>query len=194
MELSDEVLIAHYREDGDEASLALLVERYVPLVYSFVYRLCRNKAEAEDIVQEVFVRAWKNLGKYRLGSSFKSWLLTIAHNRTIDYLRKKRELTFSDFDTSTGENVLVDTLADAALLADEAAVRAADREVLEAALSQLASNYREVLLLRYEDDLTFEEIGKVLKKPLHTVKSQHRRALIKLRELLAAPNNTATSL
>lgn len=193
---SDGQLISDYLK-GDEKSLEILIGRYLKPVYSFVYRHIGNKEEAENITQEVFIKAWRNLHKfnpkrnfasYRIEGSdagFKTWIFSIARNVSIDWLRKKKTIPFSKFENEKGENALVDTLADSASLPDEIFEKAATAKVLNSAMRQLPPQYRMVLFLRYNDDFTFQEISEVFKESINTIKSRHRRALIMLKKMLA---------
>ena len=180
MEKDDKQLISEYL-NGDEKALGYLVERYLKDVYNFAYKLTNDLQASEDITQESFVKAWKNIRKYRHESNFRTWIFSIARNTAVDWLRQKKDLTFSTFEDAQGENKFVDTLVDARLLPDELFEQAENIKLVEGLLIQLDPRYREVLTLRYTSDLTFEEIGKILHRPLHTVKSQYRRALIALR-------------
>jgi RNA polymerase sigma-70 factor (ECF subfamily) len=178
--------------DGDAGAFSVLVGRYSRDVYGFVFFMAKNVSDAEDITQETFVKVWKNLKKFKPEQRFKSWLMTIARNTTIDYIRKRRHAVFSDFDDEEGSNAIVETLADDERLADEIASIAESAEQTTEAVSKLSDIYRSVLALRYESGLSFEEISKILKKPVNTVKSQHRRALIALRKIVtdeSAPKN-----
>lgn len=182
MEKDDKTLIVDSVE-GDDEALAELVRRYVKPVYNFVYRFAgNNKEEAEDIAQETFFKMWRNLKKYRAGENFKTWLFTIARNTAYDHLRKKKNFVFSDFDTE--DTLFEDTISDAEPLADEVFTLAESKEFLAKAMSELSPQFREVLLLHYDHELTFDEIGKILDEPLNTVKSRHRRAIESLREIL----------
>ena len=169
--------------DGDTGAFSVLVERYSRDVYGFAFFMAKDKSDAEDITQETFVKVWKNLKKFKPEQRFKSWLLAIARNTTIDYIRKRRHAVFSDFDDEEGSNVIVETLADEERLADEVAELAESAEHTAEAVKKLPDIYRSVLAFRYEGGLSFEEISKILKKPVNTVKSQHRRALIALRKV-----------
>ena len=181
MKKDDEQLITAYLE-GDEKALGILVDRYLKDVYNFAFKLTGDLHVAEDIAQDSFVKAWKNIRRYRQGSNFLTWLFAITRNTAIDWLRQKKEATFSSFENVDGENRFVETLTDLEPLPDELLVRAEDKNYIEALLIQLNPTYREVLTLRYTSNLTFEEIGEILRRPIHTVKSQHRRALIALRK------------
>lgn len=185
MERDDAQLVTEYLE-GDDASLSFLVDRYVNDVYNFTLRLTGDKHAAEDITQEAFIKAWKNIRSFRIGGSFKAWLFTIARNTAIDVLRQKRDVAFSAFENAQGENVLAAALADGAPLPEDLLVQAEDVAYVQSLLMELDPLYRDVLTLRYEHDLTFEQIGAALKRPLHTVKSQHRRALAALLRLAEA--------
>jgi RNA polymerase sigma-70 factor (ECF subfamily) len=178
--------------NGDTGAFSVLVERYSRDVYGFAFFMAKDKSDAEDITQETFVKVWKNVKKFKPEQRFKSWLLTIARNTTIDYIRKRRHAVFSDFDDEEGSNAIVETLADEERLADEVAELAESAGDTADAVKKLPDIYRSVLALRYEGGLSFEEISKILKKPVNTVKSQHRRALIALRETMitdSAPND-----
>jgi RNA polymerase sigma factor (sigma-70 family) len=183
---SDEQLIADYLE-GEEKALGALVDRYLGDVYTFAVKLTRDTQAAEDITQESFTKAWKNMRKFVPGNSFRGWLFSIVRNTAIDFLRKKKEVAFSTFETTPeGENVFVESLADTGPLQDELLARAEDARYIETLLAQINPEYREVLALRHASDMTFGEIGKSLKRPLHTVKSQYRRGLAAVRRLLEA--------
>lgn len=186
MEKTDEQLISDYLE-GNENALAILIDRYLGDAYTFAVRLTANTQAAEDITQESFTKAWKNMRKFVPGNSFRGWLFSIVRNTAIDLLRKKKDVPFSAFETTAeGENVLLATLADTGPLPDELLARAEDARYLEMLLGQINPEYREVLTLRHTSNMTFDEIGKVLHRPLHTVKSQYRRGLVALRRLLEA--------
>lgn len=184
---TDRQLIARYLA-GDASSLEILFARYLRATYGFVYHYVGNAHDAEDITQEAFVRAWRNLRKFDRRKNFKTWMFSIAKNAAIDVLKKKKPAAFSDFDTDEGDNVIAETFADVAPLPDALLERKDIAGVLASAMGQLSPNYRAVLSLRYTDRMNFREIGEVLGAPLHTVKSRHRRALLALKKSLTAEN------
>jgi RNA polymerase sigma-70 factor (ECF subfamily) len=183
MDKSDEDLIADYLA-GDKGAFDELTRRHLKPVYSFALRFLGQKEEAEDIAQETFVKAWSNLAKYNAQkSSFKTWVLRIARNASIDFLRKKKHIPLSQFEHE-GENVLAETVPDAAPLAEELFAKGEDSASLARALQVLPPRHRELFVLYYTNELTFEQIGEMLGEPANTVKSRHRRALLTLRKHL----------
>ena len=169
--------------DGNTPSFELIVNRYLNQVYNFIYRLCGNREESNDISQDVFIKIWKNLGKFDSKQNFKTWIFTIARNATIDWLRKKRNILFSDLDSE--DFIFEENIADIEPLQDELFQNKELKILLDNALNKLSFNYREVVLLHLVEGLTFEDISIVIKKPTNTVKSQYRRALIDLRKILS---------
>jgi RNA polymerase sigma-70 factor (ECF subfamily) len=183
MELTDEQLVIAFRE-GDGQALEQLIQRYLKPVYSFLHRLSGNAQDADDISQEVFVKVWKNLGKYNVERPFRPWLFRIAKNAATDFFRKKKLVPFTDFDQEEGTNPVTDSLADLGPLPDELLASQQAGEKLMDCLQGLPLIYREVLLLRNNDHYSFLEIAEILNQPLNTVKSRHRRGLIMLRDRL----------
>ena len=167
---------------GDGAAFAILVERYTSPVYKFSYRYVRNGADAEDIAQEAFLRAWKNLKSFDASKSFTTWLFTIAKNASLDLIKKKKPMLFSAIgdEDETIENALAPYIAEPsrqAELFDQAVLK----ENLDVALGKLPPHYRNVMVLRYRENLKFREIAETLHEPIDTVKSRHRRGLALLK-------------
>ncbi|MEK7078290.1 MAG: RNA polymerase sigma factor [Patescibacteria group bacterium] len=154
MDENDKQLVSSYIK-GEEKALEELVSRHLKPVYNFVYRISGSKKDAEDITQETFIKVWRKIKKYNPDKNFKTWLFTIARNTAIDWLRKKRDIIFSNFEDSEGGNYLENELIDPNPLPDKIFAQAEDQEFVENLLRQLAPIYREVLILKYANDLTF---------------------------------------
>jgi RNA polymerase sigma-70 factor (ECF subfamily) len=180
---NDEDLIAAYVR-GDESAFERLVERNLRSVYSFAVRFVGSKNDAEDIAQDTFVKVWKNLKQYsRQSARFRTWLMRVARNTAIDYLRKRKHIPFSKFEDDEGQNFLTDTPDDSPL-PEELLMLAQDKKEAERMILKLSPPYREVLLLYYGNDLTFEDVAAILDTSVNTIKSRHRRAIAILRNLL----------
>ncbi len=178
---NDAELMAEYLS-GDEEALNMVISNNLSLVYSAVYFMIGNQGDAEDVTQETFLKLWKNAGKYKKEKSFRAWLLTIARNTARDFLRKRKNFVFSDFEKEDGSNLFVENLSDQEPLPDEIFWREENKKIMEEALTKLSFAEREVVVLRYTSNMTFEEIGEIVGRPLDTVKSQHRRALIQIKK------------
>ncbi|OGN28160.1 MAG: hypothetical protein A3A33_02285 [Candidatus Yanofskybacteria bacterium RIFCSPLOWO2_01_FULL_49_25] len=183
---TDQRLIAAYLKKGDEQSLEELVRRYLPLVYGFVRNYTGNDDCAADIAQETFVKAWRNLKKFDRSKSFKTWIFTIAKNTAIDWLKKKRDVSFSSLeaDRTEEDQAFIDRIHDSQPSPAELTARGMEQRRLSLAMAQLPVAYNSVLNLRHYSELTFREIGIRLKQPLNTVKSRYRRGLALLKKLL----------
>lgn len=184
-----------------EFNIQTIITTYTKPLYSFCVRLIGNPDDAQDVVQDIFIKVWKHRASFdpSRDASLKTWIFTIARNTCYDYLRKKKQTPFSAMnflfkqqsDDETGAD-FEDLLIDESPQADELFIEKENREQVEKALTHLSPTYREVVILHYTEGMTFEEISKVVGKPLNTVKSQHRRALATMKTALIGnyKNNT----
>ena len=176
----DNLFVKRYL-DGDQNSLKLLIDKYTPVIYNFSSRFV-GVDQAKDVTQEVFIKVWKNIKRFdKEKAQFKTWIFTVSRNTITDYLRKKKTIPFSNV---LEEDLIEENIKDEADLPDEVSQKLQDKEMLLKVLEEIPILYREVLILHYQEDLTFREIGEVLGKPLNTVKSYHQRAIITLHQKL----------
>lgn len=168
---------------GNEDAFNILVNRYLKSVYNFLFQLVRDIPVCEDLTQETFVKAWKNIKKFDTEKSFKTWIFTIAKNTAYDYFKKKKTIPFSNFINEDGNNRL-DNVAENNILPDEILARKDIAKEMEEKLKEIPEKYRIILTLRYKEDFSLLEISEILKVPYNTVKSGHSRALGKLREVM----------
>lgn len=177
----DEELISKYIE-GDDDSFRILINRYTSSIYNFVYRFVGGN-NAPDITQDVFIKVWRNIRNFDVEkSSFKTWLFSIARNTTIDYLRKKKAINFSDLNSE--DFIFEENIIDENPLSDEEISKLEEKKIINEYLDKLSEIEKTVILLHYEEDMTFREIGQMLNKSLNTVKSYHYRGLLKMKEFL----------
>ncbi len=171
---------------GDGDAFRGLVERYQRGVFGIVLQLVRERAPAEDLSQEAFLKAYRALDSFDRGRRFSSWLFKIAHNTAIDHLRR-REPEALPLENPEPEGMdLLDTLAAPAHQTPEA--RARRRRLaaaLEEAMGRLKPDYRLVMELRFRQGLSYEEIAEVTGLPLGTVKTHLHRARKGLARALA---------
>ncbi|MDE2019850.1 MAG: sigma-70 family RNA polymerase sigma factor [Patescibacteria group bacterium] len=184
MEHSDNVLIRKSIK-GDQTAFAELLNRYLSPVYKFAYQYVRNGADAEDIAQEAFVRAWKHLKSFDTTKNFKTWIFTIAKNAALDLLKKKKPMIFSMLAEEEGElDALLAPFTGQPESPETVYDRKLQRAEFQSALKGLPVAYQEVLRLRYDDHLKFREIAEALDEPIDTIKSRHRRGVALLRDAL----------
>ena len=141
--------------------------------------------DAEDITQDTFFKVWKNIKYYTKGRMFKPWLYAIARNTALDQIKKKKALPFSDLDDKENDLSFADTVEDHEPLPPQIFETNFLTGKLSDALEVIHPDHRAILILHYKEEMTFDEIASIVNKPMNTVKSWHRRALIKLREELA---------
>lgn len=161
---------------GDRSAFAVLVRRHQAALHRYLTRLVGSPDEALDLTQEAFMRAWQALPSWQPTAQFRTWLFGIGHNAALDVLRRRQVVQFmplaDDFDAADPRP-------------DPARQLQATQQVrqLEAALARLSPEHREVLLLREIEDMSYEEIGRVLGLAEGTVKSRLARARLALLHL-----------
>ena len=161
---------------GDRDSFGRLYEEYVDRVYRHVYYRVGNPAEAEDLTSQVFVNAYRAIGRYRqMGRPFVVWLLSIANNQVIDFYRAQREKTYLDDPGVTVTDGI--DLEEIAVLGDMT-------QELREAIVRLKPDQRNVLILRFIDGLDYADIAAILQKKEGAVRVIQHRALLALRKLL----------
>lgn len=161
---------------GEEEAFRLLVQRYERPVYHLVWRMVRSDEDAKDLTQEIFLKVFRVLEQFDSSRTFSSWLYKIAANQTIDHLRRRRMRTVSLGPDHTDDDRPPLDLADDGATPDEDLDETRRRERLSNLVTRLAPHYRIVIQLRYDQQLSYEEITEALGLPIGTVKARLHRA------------------
>jgi RNA polymerase sigma-70 factor, ECF subfamily len=178
--VSDRELVA-IAVEGFDGSFEELVRRYQRPISAYVYRMVGNYESALDLTQEIFIKVYNSLSRYRAEFKFSTWIYKIAHNAAVDHLRR----------TATREQPLVvgpegDSfdlpLESARPSPEQESERKERRGEIEAVVRALPANYRELIILRHSQDLSYEEIVEVTGLPLGTVKNRLFRAREMMRQ------------
>ena len=173
---SDEVLIIAVK-NGDCESFNPLIERYKLPLYKVMYRMVLNRDDAEDLVEEAFIKAYRSIKRFDTSRPFYTWLRRIAVNNAINFLKKERRnltepLEFVEKSLSNGRNDPIAMTKQKAL-----------KERINQAMKRLPEEFRSVLSLKIDEDLSYDEISKLLKIPKGTVMSRLARARQRLRQI-----------
>ena len=177
---SDRELVA-IAVDGLDGSFEELVRRYQRPIAAYVYRMVGNYESALDLTQEIFIKVYNSLSRYRAEFKFSTWIYKIAHNAAVDHLRR----------TSTREQSLVAgtesdsfelPIESSHLTPEQESERKERRGEIESVVRALPANYRELIILRHSQDLSYEEIVEVTGLPLGTVKNRLFRAREMMRQ------------
>lgn len=166
--------------NGDSKAFSQLMQRHLSAVYNYLYRMTQNHELSEEIAQEAFVKAYQNLKNFDRQRPFKPWILRIASNAAISQLRKQSKLvslnameeegTWTEAEHQTADDVVV-----------QLERKLSTEEVLQA-LETLDDKYRQALLLRYQQDLSYEAVAETLGIPLNTVRTWIKRGTEKLKQ------------
>lgn len=159
---------------GDFEAFGELYNTYLDRIYRYVFYQVKDRMAAEDLIEEIFVKAWKAIGSYRgKGRAFSAWLYRIAHNYLVDYFRKKKKRDLLEMETAT----IV------ASPEQETERRAGWQELLEA-VSGLHDNQKQVIMLKFVEGLDNREIGQIMGKSQGAIRILQMRALSTLRKKL----------
>jgi RNA polymerase sigma-70 factor, ECF subfamily len=183
---ADEVLMLRYKE-GDLEAFEILLERYQQPLFTFVLRFCNDYHQAEDLVQEVFLRLIKSAKTYEPKAKFSTYIYTFAHNICVDNFRrgKKRKTTSLSQPIDVEQELTIeDTVKDERANPEKDYRQKSLEKALQEAVSELPEEQREVFLLREQMNLPFEEIARVVGCLPSTAKSRMRYALQSIRTKL----------
>lgn len=163
--------------NGDINAYRFLQKKYNRIISSLIRRMIRNEADVQDLTQETFIKAYNHLSSFQFGYSFSSWIYRIASNTCIDFLRKKRitAISISQVSTSSEEEYEIE-IEDRNFLPDIKMMSEEKAKALSNAINSLPENYKEIIKLRHEEELDYNQIAERLDLPLGTVKAHLFRA------------------
>ena len=174
--------LAKKARDGDRPAFERLIDRYQGDIHRMIYYRVRVRMDAEDLTQDVFVRAYRSISRLREPERFRSWLFTIAVNRVNDYLRKKR---IRSIFKSSDEGIEIQPVTTDIQSRPEALQQVLKEDFwrhVEGISKKLSKMEREVFMLRFMDNLNINEIAQIVKKSESTVKTHLYRALVKFKK------------
>ncbi len=176
--LSDADLVCGAQQ-GDSAAFAELVTRYQDRVYNTCYRMCHQHADAADLTQTTFLKAWEALATFKRGAGFYTWLFRIAINTALSERRQRRRRETVQLDVGSGAGNAGQPAAPEAALAQREL-----QERIAWALAQVDDEFRAAVVLKDIEELDYQSIAEILDVPVGTVKSRIHRGRMMLRELL----------
>ena len=173
---SDEAMLVQRAVGHDAGAFGRLYDMHVDRVYRHIYYRVGNEADAEDLTQQVFLKAWQAIGRYKkMASPFVAWLMTISHNLVVDFYRTRKDRAYLE----------AEVLADGPASRPEQAAEAGfEQQRLRRAISQLGGEEQQVVILRFIEGFEFAEIASLLKKKEGNIRVILHRALVKLRNIL----------
>ncbi len=176
--MPEEENLVRRAQQRDQQAFAQLYEEHFDKIYRYVALRIGNKIEAEDITQQVFLKALQSISSFRWrGIPFSAWLFRIAHNQVVDYLRKRTKQATVPLDEST-----VSVISDPQLLTEQGL----DIEQLLSATKRLTPTQREVISLRFAGELPIAQVAKIIGKSQGAVKALQHSAIVALRKVLSA--------
>jgi RNA polymerase sigma-70 factor (ECF subfamily) len=181
-QISDEDLIEKFQR-GDIYAYELIVKRYKDQLLNFVYRFLGNHEEAEDVVQETFLRVYRNRHAYQRVAKFSTWIYTIAGNLARTELRRRnrrRIFSLSSMGVEDKDYEISDEFASP----EKHTNTVLSEAIIQKEINKLSPKFREVIILRDIQELSYEEISKIIRVPIGTVKSRVNRARLRLQNRL----------
>ncbi|QAY67906.1 RNA polymerase sigma factor SigW [Paenibacillus protaetiae] len=180
-----EARLAKLALKGDQRAFAELVDLYQDKLFHMAYRMLNNRQEAEDVVQDTFLRVYKNLDKYDEGLKFSTWIYRIATNLCIDRLRKRKPSYSLDAESSEHEGLDGYSMIPSDNRTPESEVLLTEtQKIVHQAIESLPPKYKTIMMLRYIQDMSLQEIGEVLDMPVTTIKTRVHRGREFLRKKL----------
>ena len=162
---------------GDSTAYDGLLKKYKSSVYNLVYRMVRDVQEAEDLTQEAFIKAFNSLASFNEDYAFSTWLYKIATNNCIDFFRKRKLQTYSlDKPIQYKDSEIQHEIPDPDLNPEKSIIARERTTLIQEAIRTLPEKYYTAIVLRHNEEKSYEEIAEVLDLPLGTVKARIFRA------------------
>lgn len=180
---TDEQLIKQF-QDGDLYAFEMIVHRYKNQLVNFVYNFLGNRIDSEDVVQETFLRVYKNKHRYKQIAKFSTWIYTIASNLAKTELRRRKRRRFFSISQLGFEEKDYD-IPDSAFSPDKVIEEDLKGKEIREEINKLPEKFREVVVLRDIQEFSYEEISRILHIPIGTVKSRANRGRLRLQKQLA---------
>ena len=187
LRLLDDTGLVNAYLDGETRSFDVLVERYQTRLLNFVYRIVGDRERAEDLVQEVFVRVYRHLGRFDRSKKFSTWIYTIASNLAKNELRNRSRnplVLFTSMTKGWEDEERPLEFEDPSSRPDDLFRKRHVRELVETSVAQLPTHHREVFMLREIEGRSYEEIAEITHCNLGTVKSRLNRARNSFAEII----------
>ena len=156
----------------------MLVINYQKGIYNYFYRNVRDREIASDLTQDIFLKVFAKLSSYNFKYKFSTWIYTMSHNRLIDYYRKKKNLSFTTF--SSAKDGYIEFKDNSANTSEEVMGTQEEKNKIWNAVEKLPAEYKEIIIMRYINDLKYHEISEILEIPMGTLKNKIFRAKKKL--------------
>ena len=183
-DIPDQQLIAAAIQ-GDQQAYTAILHRYRGSIYNLIYKMVHNRVETEDLVQEAFIKAFAALATFNDDYAFSTWLYKIAINNCIDHFRKRRLKTFSmDTPIESKDGTIKREISDSSYLPDKPLLNKEKNQLIEQAIAELPEKYRISIVLRHNEEKSYEEIAQIMNIPLGTVKARIFRAREMLKKKL----------
>jgi RNA polymerase sigma-70 factor (ECF subfamily) len=184
--VSEELMLVNAARGGDVGAFEQLVRKYDRNVFRIANHITQNREDAEDVVQDAFLKAFQNLGQFQGQSKFYTWLVRIAVNEALMRLRRRRpeRMVSLDEDINTGEDTIPREVADWSPNPEQLYNQGELREILQKTIQGLPPSFRTVFVLRDVEGLSTEETADALNLSIPAVKSRLLRARLQLRERL----------
>jgi len=182
MDMEDAQIISKFADDRTrEEAFGHLLKKYQQKIYWHVRRMVIDHDDADDVVQDVFVKVWRNLGKFREDAQLYTWLYRVATNECITFLNKKKQRQSLSLDDAEGSGYLADTLAAGSYFNGDAA-----QMKLQQAILTLPDKQRLVFNMKYFEDLKYEEISAILGTSVGALKASYHLAVKKIERFFAS--------
>lgn len=181
----NEILLIKRSQKGDINSFEELIKEYKKIAFNIALKILKNKEDAEDISQEALIKVYKNIDRFNMDSSFKTWLYRIVVNTCLDHVRKNKENPISiDQPIRSGHDEFYMDVEDYRPTPQEILETKLTQKMVMDAVNELEDDFKSIIILRDINDFSYEEISEILECNIGTVKSRISRGRQKLKEIL----------